>query len=261
MIQFAKRKKLSPEEINEVKRLALFCKKHEGINMAVPLNFSMLEVRNGEDYNDFLYYIKGELAGFAGMYSMVGPDEVEMAAMVHPHFRRQGLGSKLMEEAVKECRSRGVKSLLAINERKSTSGQCFLTMLGTELAFSEHALQFSGGSLQPVHPIRLQQAGHNDRKEIKNVLMDAFGDTEQEALQLIDRNLNDPQHSLYKGVYEEEIIGTVTTTEDNGAAYISAFAVLQKKQGRGFGRKILSSIIQKELDNGTERIYIDVETE
>ena len=105
------------------------------------LNWDMLDTRPENETNDLLYYEDGTLAGYLGLYGFGSkPEEIEITGMVHPHYRRRGICSKLFSEAVLMSRSRGAGRMLLISERQSASGLAFAKKAGLPYSFSEYRM-------------------------------------------------------------------------------------------------------------------------
>lgn len=83
--------------------------------------------------------------GFAGLYAFGGPT-VEVGGMVHPNFRRRGIGGRLLDEARQLCQERGSRKLLLVIPRSSPGGRALAESRGGYLEHSEHALELLGAS-------------------------------------------------------------------------------------------------------------------
>src|SRR5205807_10151010 len=83
---------LTEAEITEISQLIDTCNTHDGLRMRIGLE--MLRARRGDEVNDFLYYVDGQLAGYREADSW-GKKEKELTGMVYPDFRRQGIVTAL----------------------------------------------------------------------------------------------------------------------------------------------------------------------
>src|SRR5579859_2639207 len=128
---------LTPGELGEISRLIDICNQHDGLRMRIDMK--MLRERSGDENNDFLYYIDGQLVGYLEADSY-GRQEKELAGMVHPDFRRQGIFTALFTAAREEFQQHGVQKLIVVCEHKSASGQAFLATTSAELGYSEHEM-------------------------------------------------------------------------------------------------------------------------
>ena len=129
---------LSPQELEEVRKLWEVCNSHDHIE--IKLNWGTLSDRPSGVTNDFLFYQNDRIVGFLAIYCFMST-EVEISGMVHPEARRQGIFGQLVQNAIAECRRREVPKLIFINERGSESGKAFLTNLGAAYSFSEYVME------------------------------------------------------------------------------------------------------------------------
>ena len=58
-----------------------------------------------------------------------------------------------------------------------------------------------------------------------------------------------------------EPVGTLRASQRDGAIFITAFGVLTRYQGRGFGGEILGRVIDLLIDEGQRSVMIEVMTE
>jgi GNAT superfamily N-acetyltransferase len=104
------------------------------------LEWSTLRSRSGDDIEDVLWWDEGRLAG---LYAFGGP-AVEVAGMVHPDYRRQGIGTRLLDEAIELSRGRSERQLLLVAPRTSRGARILAESSGGTLEHSEHALDLDG---------------------------------------------------------------------------------------------------------------------
>src|SRR5450830_696625 len=122
---------LSTQQVIQVRALAGSCEARDGYSMEARLDFGMLETRPEGSISDVLWYESGQLVGFAGMNSYGNPSEVEVTILVHPDFRRSGMGRIMARAVVRECHSRGVRLLLLVLPKESRVFAVFVDMIGT----------------------------------------------------------------------------------------------------------------------------------
>lgn len=128
---------LTPGEIAEISRLIDICNAHDELRMRIGME--MLRERRGDEINDFLYYADGQLVGYLEADSY-GRKDKEIAGMVHPDFRRQGIFTTLFTVAKEELERRDVRKLIVVCEHKSESGRAFLATTGAHFAYAEHEM-------------------------------------------------------------------------------------------------------------------------
>lgn len=83
----------------------------EALSFSVPWSKNMLEQSLSNKWNRCLILEEnGEMAGYVNFQILSGEGEIERVA-VHPRFRGQGLGRKLMEAMEEYARSQGVADI------------------------------------------------------------------------------------------------------------------------------------------------------
>lgn len=83
----------------------------EQLSFSIPWSRSMLEQGISNDLDHYLIIEKcGQPAGYINFRFLAGEGEIERIA-VHPRFRGQGLGRKLMEAMEEYGRSQGVTDI------------------------------------------------------------------------------------------------------------------------------------------------------
>jgi GNAT superfamily N-acetyltransferase len=103
------------------------------------LEWKTLQSRSGDHVEDVLWWDNGRLVGFVGLYAF-GDPTVELAGMVHPDYRRQGIGTRSLGEAIELCRVRSERQLLLVAPRASVGARVLAESRGGFLGHSEHVL-------------------------------------------------------------------------------------------------------------------------
>jgi len=257
------RSRLSESEIEKVIELAHQCNQFEHIHVDVTLNISMLRNRSGNENNDFLYYVDDKLVGFLGMYFISSEEEVEISGMVHPEHRNQQIASTLLAEAKMQLAKRDLRQRLIVSDHSSASGQQFLKAIGATYQFSEYSMNLvdSPPLWMPNKKLELLPVYPADTTDVIRILMESFGDTEQEARGLTERNTAGGDHQMFVAKDDKLPIGTITASRDGDDVYITAFAVHPTYQGKGYGRQILAKCIELIRKEKNGPIKLDVQTE
>src|SRR5579884_2729216 len=113
-----KKTTLIPSEISAIERLIDMCNTHDSLHMRIEK--SMLCERPGNMVNDYLNYEDGQLVGYLSADSW-GKKDKEITGMVHPDYRRRGIGRALFEAAREEYKRNGVQMLIFVCEHASQS--------------------------------------------------------------------------------------------------------------------------------------------
>jgi ribosomal protein S18 acetylase RimI-like enzyme len=111
---------LSPETLTQIAALESDSVSVDGGRLK--LEWSALKSRSDKAVEDVLWWENSRLVGFLGLYAFGGPT-VELAGMVHPDYRRRGIATKLLDEAIELCRQRGSHKILLVVPRTSPGGR------------------------------------------------------------------------------------------------------------------------------------------
>lgn len=254
---------LTSEDIQQIIDLATYCEHIDGLEYKLSLNVDVLRIRNESQVNDFLYYQDDKLVGFVSMYEFERPTKLELIGIVHPSFRRQKICSNLLDAAFDEIKTRNINELLFIVNAASTSGNAFAKSFGLQISFSEYSMQFKRNStsfIEMKDPFQLVPASTENLTTIAKIASEAFIDSLQDTITWLHKTTSAPNRQLYMALFNQEIVGTITVSQEKEGTSISGFAVDPSYQGRGIGKNILQNTVQRLLQEGKRNITLEVET-
>jgi ribosomal protein S18 acetylase RimI-like enzyme len=252
-----KKQGLTQAELGEIKLLAELCNRHEGLNLK--LNWSILENREQDQTNDFLYYEEGALIGFLPLFSF-NSAEAEISGMVHPEYRRRGVFAALYDEARAECQHRGCSRILVIVESTSPAGQAFVQSLEARYDHSEYAMMLK----EPRVLTRLEERLHvrpatpEDLLRVTHITARVFDIPENEVHAYSAERLEQADYGLYVGELDGNVVGKIDVSFRAHGGLLYGFGVLPEYQRRGYGRQILACTIQEMLARGKTEITLEV---
>ncbi len=254
-----KRRQLSEAELAEVEELARAVDAYEDLHLL--LSVEQMRERTENAYNDFLYYEDDRLVGAMAL-SEYGHEKRESSPMVHPDYRRRGIGSALLAAAREEARRRGIEELVLVCERFSRSGNAFLQAVGARYDFSEHHMALADFKERGTFPEQLQlvRATPADVDIIARITAASFGDAEERIKPHIAQDLLAPNRQYYIAKRGEEPVGSFNLYVTDESAGIYAFGVPPQYRRRGFGRQMLEQIIKQIQAESGKRITLEVET-
>jgi ribosomal protein S18 acetylase RimI-like enzyme len=233
--------------------------------MEARLDLGTLETRPDGSIVDVLWYEGPRFVGFAGMNSYGDPSEVEATILVHPDFRRRGIGRRMARVVVRECQQREVRRLLIVVPRESREGAVFAASMGTRHSHSEYTMDLDATRIAPfemIHdPVELRPAGIEDVPIMAAIVASAFAEPVQEEEQALMRLMKDSTRTTYLAAQDGRPVGVIQSAVSDGRAFIVHFAVRPDMQGRGIGRQMLLAIARGLLNSGGKWITIEVETE
>lgn len=246
---------LAPDQIDQIRALADLCNARDGLELTLNLH----PTPPPGETNQFLYYCDGVLTGFCSMWP---GNNSELSGMVHPDYRRRGIGRELFGVAQAEIKRRGAKALL-ICEQDSPSGQAFVAAIGLPRDLAEHRMELQ--AFVPAPPadqrFHLRRATLEDVDTLAHVTVAAFGDPPEQTRQSIERLIATPNQRFYLAEWEREPVGALRTEDYDHRTFIYGFGVVPERRGRGLGRQILSHAIETRQHEGRTAFALEVETD
>lgn len=237
------------QAIAELERLVV-----EADGGRLKLEWGQLRARSGDRIDDLLWWEGDELLGFLGLYGY--GDSLELAGMVAPAARRQGIASALLDAATPLCLARGHRRPLLIVPRPSLAGKHLALGRGGELDHSEHALllsgELSGGPRN--RELSLRSATTSDIPFISRLIEVGFG----HAVPDMARELESTRGRTLVVELSGEPIGTLRFSKDADQAGIYGFVIEPSRQGQGFGREALTRACEQLRTEGVRRIGLEV---
>ena len=246
---------LTKEELKAIKALKEICENIDKCQLK--LNFDILEKRTGKTKEDYFHYEEGQLIGFLGSYGF--GHTVEVCGMVHPSFRRRGIFSKLLTECITDLKGRKINTILLNTPTGSQSARAFLRNIPCSFFMSEYQMKWQEMELTIDNTVSLRPSVSLEDFEAE-VQLDilAFGLEEQEARTYNKqvKEFNTEQQYIVEA--NGKTAGKMRVAEENGQAWIYGFAIFPDLQGKGIGRKALTSLVNMESEKGLD-IFLEVE--
>jgi ribosomal protein S18 acetylase RimI-like enzyme len=246
---------LTKENLNEIKTLQEICEKES--KRQLKLNYDMLESRSENRKEDFFHYEEGKLVGYLGSYYF--GNKVEICGMVHPDFRRRGIFSKLLEDALDEAKKREARTILLNAPTESESAKEFLKNIPCTLSMVEYQMKWEKTELPENPSVTIRPSFSEEDLEAEIQLdVQCFGLNEKEARQYKQetKDLDSDLRLIIEA--EGRIAGKMRLSEMDGESWIYGFSIFPELQGKGIGRKALSNVVKMEDKKGLS-IFLEVE--
>ncbi|HDR7611725.1 TPA: GNAT family N-acetyltransferase [Bacillus mycoides] len=245
-----------------MKDLTHICGQHDQIDYSSDLHVNFLTARNKEVVNDFLFYDDTQLIGALSMYDFERPTKLELIGFVHPNYRKQHIGTTLLQTAIKEIQKREADEALLIINGDSISGKSFAKQMNLPYLYSEYGMEFETNEVQKTmkNNINLTVASSELLPDLIEIASEAFGDSAANTSTWLQKMMTSPSHQVYIALINEKAIGTITVTEQEQSTTLSGFAVHPSYQGKGYGKDILSYMVHTLITEGVSTIELDVET-
>ncbi|CKF62823.1 GNAT family N-acetyltransferase [Bacillus paranthracis] len=261
-MEIQKKCSLTECEIQQMKDLAHICGQHDQIDYSSDLHVNFLTARNKEEIHDFLLYDDTQLVGALSMYDFERPTKLELIGFVHPNYRKQYIGTTLLQTAMKEIRLREADEALLIMNGESASGKAFAIHMKLPYLYSEYSMEFKANEAQKrtKNAIQLTLASSKSLLDLIEISSKAFGDSVENTATWLQKMMDSSSHQVYSALIDEKVIGTITVSKEDQSTTLSGFAVHPSYQGKGYGKDILTSMIHTLITKGVSTIKLDVET-
>ncbi len=256
------RNKLSQDELSEAKKLINCCQAYDG-TYRDPYLSNMLNF-NPDMPAFFLYYEKGELVGLLTVYA--DDQDVEVAILVHPNHRRQGIARALYRSFQKETASYPIESVTFQTERVFLERHPdFVNNWG--LVEDEETETWLGKDRRPyplatVSNLDVLLADRSYQDQISQLKFQAFSE-EHESKEVVDRYvakaLKDPESRLYILLKNDQVIGTCTVDLSSNTNYLYGLAIAELERGQGYGSYLARSLVNKLIEQNDKEFQIAVE--
>ena len=253
---------LNDHQLLEAKALIAICQKDDG-TFRDPYLSNMLNF----DPNMpafFLYYEKGELVGLLTVYA--DDQDVEVAILVHPNHRRQGIARALYRSFEKETTSYPIESVTFQTERVFLERHPdFINNWG--LVEDEETETWLGKDRRPyplatVSNLDVLLADRSYQDQISQLKFQAFSE-EHESREVVDRYvaeaLKDPESHLYILLKNDQVIGTCTVDLSSNTNYLYGLAIAEHERGKGYGSYLAKSLVNQLIEQNDKAFQIAVE--
>ncbi|NGP45254.1 GNAT family N-acetyltransferase [Bacillaceae bacterium SIJ1] len=231
----------------QVRELQQMVEQHD--RCSLKLNWDMLSERPSDDTYDYFAWDGAQFIGFLGVYDF--GNKLEMCGMVHPNNRRQGIGKRLLNQALLGWANVPQRKLLNVPEG-SKSGRAFVKALEWSLDFTEYEMSCSQiDDLSNEDKVFLRKASEGDIPFILEMDQQGFAMSYEEAKKLYTVHEN-----VYEGTFiiekSDRLIGKMRLEHLEHETWLYGFVIDQKQRGRGLGRAALQALVQQEVEQGRQ---------
>ena len=253
---------LTDHQLLEAKALIAICQNDDG-------TFRDLYLSNMLNFDPdmpafFLYYEKGELVGLLTVYA--DDPDVEVAILVHPNHRRQGIARALYRSFETETTSYPIESVTFQTERIFLEKHPdFVNNWG--LVEDEETETWLGKDRRPyplatVSNLDVLLADRSYQDQISQLKFQAFSE-EHESREVVDRYvakaLKDPESRLYILLKNGQVIGTCTVDLSSNTNYLYGLAIAELERGKGYGSYLAKSLVNQLIEQNDKEFQIAVE--
>jgi ribosomal protein S18 acetylase RimI-like enzyme len=191
----------------------------------------------------------GEVIGYAGV---TVDDDAEVCGMVHPSWRRRGVGTALLGGVGGAARQLGRDSVLVICEEAGRPGLEWMRRIGGNLESTERrmVLRLSSRPATPItagERLEMRPATDADHDAIVHVLGEDYSDR--------------PGERRLVGVEGGNVVATLRLTETPDRTMIYGFVIEERHRGRRLGTRLLAAVIDQLRDEGIADVGLEVNPE
>lgn len=221
--------------------------------------WNILQDRQTQEFNDFLYYIDGNLVGYLALFTFK-PDEAELSAMVHPKYRRQQIFKNLLDEAALELNKRRIKSILVISQPHSSFAD-YLQQRGATYCYSHVEMTALNPPLEKTLPeVELKLTNNDDLMTLAKIGAACFNTPFLEVLQRFVENSRDRNRRAWLLILNNEFIGKIHVRfEDTKTAFIHDLCIIPEKRGQNYAMAMILKTMNMLKSEGYKNFTLDVE--
>lgn len=223
-------------------------------------------IMNAEDWKSYrntgfiilAYSEQDQLLGFLIATDRFGLNTYEWSIIIHPDYRRRGIGSALVQGFNEALEERGASGDMALSFEDEVS-HLFLQKIGYEYNSSEATLQTTSEMNELSDKIVVRNFVEEDKSQLIKLMHDGFSDTPSETEELISINTTVQGRTLYMVELNRQIVATVSLVENDMGLWITAFTVKQSLRGRGIGSSVLQWAKNYAYEKQHQNVLLDVE--
>lgn len=244
--------------IKEMKEIIQNTEEQDQKDISLLMNYNEWGNYQNIGFAILAYSEEDQLLGFLVANDLFGLNTYEWTVVVHPGYRRMGIGSVLVEGLKNALKERGATGDMAVSFADEVGYQ-FLHQQGYEYDSSEATLQASSEESALSKHLHVRLFKEEDKKQLIQLMHNGFGDLPDETEELISLNTTTQGRSLFMVERDQQIVGTVSLVENEMGIWITAFTVDSALRGQGIGSCILQWVKNFAYTSGHDNVLLEVE--
>ena len=253
---------LTDHQLLEAKALIAICQNDDG-TFRDPYLSNMLNF-DPDMPAFFLYYEKGELVGLLTVYA--DDPDVEVAILVHPNHRRQGIARALYGSFEKETASYPIESVTFQTERIFLENHPdFASNWGlveddeTETWLGRDRTAYALDSRSDVDVLLAEPSYLEAIAQLHHQTFSDEVEAPEVSHRYISEALKDPDSLLYILLKEGQVIGVCTVDVSGKCNYLYGLAIAEVYRGQGYGSYLAKSLVNQLIAQNDKEFQIAVE--
>lgn len=204
----------------------------------------------------------GQLAGFLFVFAPT-PDEVEINALVHPAYRRQGIFHMLLADASEECEKFGYhRGLLLCNER-SVDGLAVISRRNLPQQRVEYLMRYEvSDTARAVHAgMSLVGVMAEDINEVAPLMGEVFGFDEERERHYLVKNIDSPVRKQWMLKKDGQILGFCGVCLEERQYYLFGLGIVPSERRKGYARSMLDLVVNDAIEQHVDVLKLDVDSD
>lgn len=239
----------------ELEELMSHCKAVD--QNTIPIYKHLIDKRHALDCN-LLYYRDTQLIAYLRTFFFYA-EACEVALMVHPEFRHQGIARQMLLEILPLVKQENMQQLIFSTPKDCN--QSWLADLGLSYRSSEFQMQWDPQKKNAVsfkpHAIRL--ATIQDLDAIVQLDEVCFPKKNPNASDLFRHLLFTNNCGIFVVTHDGRVVGKAHIFKESDRARITDIGVFPDYRGQGIARALIKYCINHGLINNKPKITLDVE--
>jgi ribosomal protein S18 acetylase RimI-like enzyme len=237
------RARLGGGDRSSVDHLRRACEAADPLDLKVELD----EADDLERPIHFLAVTGDDVIGYAGL---TPGDESEVCGMVHPSWRRRGVGTALLARVRDAATSLGRDSILVICEDAGPPALAWMRRLGATLESAERRMVIrlstpADRSVTSEPPLEVRAASDADHDAVVAVLGEEFRDH--------------PHERRLVGVEGATVVGTLRLIVASHRTMIYGFVIDERRRGQRLGTRMLAAVMAQLRSEGVGDVGLEVD--